>query len=359
MSILLQILGALGVFLFGLRIMSSGLQKLAGDRLRSVLASMTRNRFTGVISGFLITCAIQSSSATTVLIVSFANAGLLTLIQSIGLVMGANIGTTLTGWLVSLFGFKVNITAFALPIIGLGFPLSFLRNPRARQLSEAMIGFGLLFLGLKFLKEGVPDLKANPEALAFLQQFSDYGFGSVLLFVGVGTALTIIVQSSSATMAITLTMAAMGWINYEVSAAMVLGENIGTTITANIAALGGNRTAKRVALSHTVFNLTGVLWMLPLMSVFLTAVDAVVPGNPLTDPLATPTHLAAFHSAFNVTNTLLLVGFVPGHRAHRASPGTAATRRGPREPTRVSRNRPRCDPRARSGGSPARGSAHG
>ncbi len=307
----LAILGGLGVFLFGLRVMSAGLQKLAGDRLRAVLSGMTRNRAAGVLSGFLITVAAQSSSATTVLIVSFANAGLLTLTESIGLVMGANIGTTVTAWMVSLLGFKVNITAFALPVIGVGFPMSFMKDARFRHLSEVLIGFGLLFLGLDFLKQGVPDLKSNPEALAWLASFADMGFGSVLLFILVGTLLTIVVQSSSASTTITLTMAAKGWISYEIAAAMVLGENLGTTITATIAALAGNRNAKRVARSHTLFNVIGVLWMLPLFWVFLQLVDQLVPGDPTSGPLAMTTHLAAFHTAFNVTNTALLVWFVP------------------------------------------------
>lgn len=310
MTSILQILGGLGVFLFGLRVMSLGLQKLAGNRLRAVLNTLTFNRVTGVVSGFIITAAVQSSSATTVLIVSFANAGLLSLIQAIGLVMGANIGTTITGWLVSLLGFKVKITAFALPIIGIGFPLSLLRSNRARQISEVMVGFGLLFLGLKFLKDGVPDLKSNPEALAWLEQFTGYGVGSVLLFIAVGTAITIIVQSSSAAMTITLAMAAEGWVDFELSAAMVMGENIGTTITATLAAIGANRNAKRVARSHTLFNLFGVLWMIPLMGVFLALVDSIVPGNPAVDPLATPTHLAAFHTVFNILNTFVLIWFV-------------------------------------------------
>jgi phosphate:Na+ symporter len=311
MSNFLQILGGLGVFLFGLRTMSTGLQRLAGDRLRAILGGLTKNRVAGIFSGFLITCAVQSSTATTVLVVSFANAGLLALAQCIGLIMGANIGTTVTGWLVSLLGFKVNIAAFALPVIGIAFPLSLMGSNRAKQLAEVLMGFGLLFLGLQFLKDGVPDLKSNPEALAFLQDFASHGFASVLLFILVGTVLTIIVQSSSATMTITLAMAAKGWIGYDVAAAMVLGENIGTTITATLAAIGANNTAKRVARSHTIFNLIGVLWMLPLLDPFLRMIDTIVPGDPLTNPAALPTHLAAFHTAFNVINTVMLAWFVP------------------------------------------------
>lgn len=311
MQSIFLILGGLGVFLYGLRIMSTGLQQVAGDRLRAVLATVTRNRVSGIFAGFLVTSIIQSSSATTVMIVSFANAGLLNLVQAIGPVMGANIGTTVTGWLVSLLGFKVKIDAFALPVIGVGFPLSFLDSHRARQWSQVLVGFGLLFLGLKFLKDGVPDLHTHPDQLAFLQHWSQFGFWSVLLFIAVGTILTIVVQSSSATMAITLTMAAAGWIDFQVAAAMVLGENIGTTITAALAAMAANRTAKRVARVHTVFNLIGVLWVVPLLGPILSGIDWLVPGNPMTDPMATPTHLAAFHTVFNVTNTLLLVWFVP------------------------------------------------
>ncbi len=312
----LTVLGGLGVFLFGLRIFSSGLQMMAGNRLRGILAGLTRNRVTGVFTGFFVTCAVQSSSATTVLIVSFANAGLLTLVQAMGLVMGANIGTTLTGWLVALLGFKVKISAFALPLIGVGFPLSLLRGNHVRQLSEVLVGFGLLFLGLDFMKSGVPDVQGNAAALAWVESVSGYGFASILLFVGIGTVLTIIVQSSSASMAITLTMAAKGWIDYEIAAAMVLGENLGTTITATLAAIGANRNATRVARFHTLFNVIGVLWVLPAMFLVLRLVDAIVPGDPLGPAtgddfqLVIAAHLAAFHTAFNVLNTSILFWFV-------------------------------------------------
>ena len=305
----LELLGGLGIFLFGLRIMSAGLQKVAGHRLRAILSGLTRNRFAGIFSGFAITCAVQSSSATTVMVVSFANAGLLTFIQSMGLVMGANIGTTITAWLVSLLGFKLNIAAFALPIIGIGFPLSFLGN-RNRQISEVLVGFGLLFMGLKYLKDSVPDLRSNPEALDFVQSFTEFGFGSILIFVLVGTALTVIVQSSSAATAITITMASKGWIDFELAAAMVLGENIGTTITATLASLGANRTAVRVARFHTLFNLIGIFWVLPCFWFVLPMIDGIIPGDPSTDSGATPTHLAAFHTAFNLTNTFVLMWFL-------------------------------------------------
>lgn len=315
MSNALQILGGLGVFLFGLRIMSQGLQKFAGNRLRAVLHGMTQNRFSGIFSGFLITATVQSSSATTVLVVSFANAGLLNVFQSIGIIMGANIGTTVTAWLVALLGFKVKISAFALPIIGIAFPLSLINSNRAKQLSEIFVGFGLLFLGLAFLKAGVPNIKNNPESLEFLKNLSGYGFGSVILFAIAGTVLTVVVQSSSAATTITLAMAAEGWIDYKLAAAMVLGENIGTTITALLASIGTTNNARRVARSHTLFNLIGVLWMLPLLGVYLGFIDAIVPGDPWAEGVsmsesAVPAHLAAFHTCFNITNTLLLVGFV-------------------------------------------------
>ena len=306
----LTLLGGLGVFLFGLRVMSQGLQKLAGARLRAILAGMTRNRVTGIFSGFLITCAVQSSSASTVLVVSFANAGLLTLIQAMGLVMGANIGTTLTAWIVSLLGFKIKIAAFALPIIAVGFPLSLINSNRARQLSEVLVGFGLLFLGLAFLKEGVPDLKSNPEAFEFAQSLTGYGFGSTVLFVVFGTALTVAVQSSSAASAITLTMVAKGWIGLDLAAAMILGENIGTTVTAQLASIGANRDARRVANFHTLFNVIGVTWMLPLMPAFLWLIRHIITGDPATDILAATTQVALFHTLFNVTNTFVLVWFV-------------------------------------------------
>jgi len=309
MSNLFTIVGGLGVFLFGLRVMSAGLQKLAGERLRAILGGLTKNRLAGVLSGFFITCAVQSSSATTVLVVSFANAGLLTLFQAIGLVMGANIGTTLTAWLVSIFGFKIKIAAFALPIIGVGFPLSLINSRKTKHLSEVFVGFGLLFLGLSFLKEGVPDLKGNPEALEFLRTVANYGFASKLLFVVVGAALTVAVQSSSAATAITLTLVAKGWIELDLAAAMVLGENIGTTITAQLASIGANRAARRVANFHTIFNAIGVAWMLVAMPVVLGVIGEIIPGE--GNALAATTRVALFHTTFNVANTMILFWFVP------------------------------------------------
>ncbi len=306
----LSILGSLGMFLFGMKIMSESLQKLAGERLRGIMRAVAGNRFAGVGSGFVVTCLIQSSSATTVMIVSFVNAGILTLAESIGMIMGANIGTTTTFWLVSFFGFKFSISTVALPIMGLGLPLLFARKARLQNLGEFCMGFGLLFLGLMFLKDSVPDIQNNPDVLRFITGYTGYGVGSVLIFFVFGTILTIIVQSSSVAGAITLTMAYKGWIDYPTACAIILGENVGTTITANLAAIGGNVEAKRTARVHFIFNLLGVVWAISLFSSYTRLIDWLVPGDPL-EPTQIPLHMAAFHSLFNVINTGLLIGFVP------------------------------------------------
>ena len=307
-----------------MKLMSEALQKVAGDKLKSLLNRMTTNRLSGVFTGFGVTSVVQSSSATTVMVVSFVAAGLLTLTQAIGVIMGANIGTTVTGWLVAVLGFKVKISAFALPAIGIGFGMTFLKSPSYRGVGETLVGFGLLFLGLSLMKEAVPSID-DPTQLAWLRHLSDYGFGSVLIFLGVGTALTVVLQSSSATMSFTLTLAALGWIQYDMAVAMVLGENIGTTATANIAAIGASTEAKRAARAHTVFNLIGVAWALALMNVYLLPmVDWLAPGDPNINPAALggdeaaraqaagiiTIHLAAAHTLFNVTNTALLLPFV-------------------------------------------------
>ena len=263
----LNLCGGLGLFLFGMTMMSESLQKVAGDKMRAILAGMTKNRVMGVLTGVAITSIIQSSSATTVMVVSFVNAGLLSLAESITVIMGANIGTTVTAWLVSLVGFQFSIADIAIPLIGLSIPLLFSKRDKRKSIGQLMVGFALLFIGLEYLKNSVPDINSNPEVLAFLQHYSNMGYGSVLLFVLVGTILTLIMQSSSATMAITLVMLNQGWIGFEVAAAMVLGENIGTTITANLAAIPANTNAKRAALSHTLFNVLGVIWMLIILSI--------------------------------------------------------------------------------------------
>ena len=322
---LFTLLGALGMFLYGMNLMSSGLQKAAGNRLRSFLSAMTSNPFKGVMTGLGITSVIQSSSATTVMVVSFVNAGLLTLTQAIGVIMGANIGTTVTAWMVSWLGFKADISILAVPLMMFGFLFSNSKKSQRRNIGELIVGFSLLFLGLSFMKDSVPDLRETPEVLEFVRTWSSYGFGSVLLFLAFGTILTLVLQSSSATMAITLIMLSMGWIPFAMACAMVLGENIGTTITANIAASIGNTQAKRAALSHTIFNLFGVAWALALYNPFLNLVGLVTENmfglpNPAAEDFAvTDTGsdtgtaalygLSMLHTMFNIINTLVLIWF--------------------------------------------------
>ena len=306
---LLHIVGSLGLFLLGMKIMSDGIQKAAGHRMHSVLNFMTKNRFTSVLTGFSITGLIQSSSATTVMAVSFVNAGLLSLIQASGVIMGANIGTTVTGWIVAIFGFKFQISAIALPIIGIGLPFYFVKRFRKESIGEILMGFGILFLGLSMLKDSVPDIQRNPEVLAFLSQYAWKGISSFWLFVSVGTVLTLIVQSSSAAMAITLTLAYMGWIDFQTAAAIVLGENIGTTITAYLASINVNTNAKRASRVHTLFNVLGVVWMMFFFQIFIQFIDIIVPGN-IEDPEGITSHLAMFHTMFNIFNTAIFIGFI-------------------------------------------------
>ena len=347
----LTLIGSLGLFLYGMKIMSEGLQKVAGDKLRNVLSAMTANRVTGVLTGVLITALIQSSSATTVMVVSFVNAGLLSLAQSISVIMGANVGTTITAWIISIFGFKVNISVFAIPLIGICIPLIFSTQSKRKSWGEFLIGFAFLFMGLDFLKASVPDLQSNPEILSALQSYTTMGYPSILLFMLLGTVLTTIVQSSSATVAITLIMCTKGWIPFEMAAAMVLGENIGTTITANVAAITANISARRAAFAHLMFNIFGVLWVMILfypytemigyivsnygpgdpyaMTQFLASLDTetiqmiTTPGLTLTDPhlidlqkqllslqVSVSYGLSLFHTIFNIANVLIMIWFV-------------------------------------------------
>lgn len=315
-SAILTLLGSLGLFLYGMTLMSEALQKVAGERLRSFLAAMTSNSFKRIFTGFLITAIIQSSSATTVMVVSFVNAGLLSLTQSVGVIMGANIGTTCTAWLISLLGFKADISVIAIPVIGFGFALMMFKSKKKKSWGELLIGFALLFLGLTFLKESVPNLQDSPQVLEFLKDWTSYGIGSVLIFILIGTILTIVLQSSSATMALTLVMCNNGWIPFEMGAAMVLGENIGTTITANIAASVANVSARRAALGHSVFNLFGVLWAIILFKPFLFVVSKIIVAIGCDNPLeagASGTSvlygISMVHTTFNIINTLLLVWF--------------------------------------------------
>jgi phosphate:Na+ symporter len=317
----LQLIGSLGIFIFGMKIFSDALQKVAGNKLRGILKGMTRNRFLGVVTGFGTTAITQSSSTTTVMVVSFVNAGLLTFVESTGVIMGANIGTTITAWMVAIFGFKFQITPIAISVIGIFFPFLFSGNVKLRNVAESMIGFGILFIGLEFIKNAVPNISDNPEMFQFLDSFTDFGFWSTLLFVGVGTVLTLLTQSSSAATAITLVMLVQGWITFPIAAAMVLGENIGTTVTANIAALIGNVHAKRAARFHFFFNVFGVIWMLLLITPFLQGIDyiitSVIPNSPSifmeTEEARTNATLALslFHTLFNVFNVTIMFAFVP------------------------------------------------
>jgi phosphate:Na+ symporter len=321
------LMGALGFFIYGMKVMSEGIQKLAGSKMRQIMGAMTSNRYKGVFTGFLLTALVQSSSATTVMVVSFVNAGLLTLTESIGVIMGANIGTTVTAWIISLVGFKVKIAAYALPIIALGAPMLFASKSKPKAAGETLIGFALLFMGLAALKSAVPDLKNNPEILDFLQHYTNMGYLSIFIFVGIGTIVTLVVQSSSAAMAITLVMANQGWIPFELAAAMVLGENIGTTVTANLAALIANVHAKRAARAHFLFNIGGVIWMLILFIPFIHGISSYLEatlGNPATLPEGVklgseealkyahviPFGLSIFHTTFNIINTFVMVFFV-------------------------------------------------
>ena len=321
LSAALNVLGSLGVFLFGMKVMSEGIQKVAGNRLRSILSYMTQNRVAGIFTGFMTTCMVQSSSATTVMVVSFVNAGLLTLVQSIGVIMGANIGTTLTGWLVSILGFKFKIANIALPAIGIGLPLIFSKLTKRKNIGEIFVGFGLLFLGLKFLKSSVPNIKDNPEILQFLSNYTDLGIVSLFIFIAVGVVLTIVVQSSSAAMTITITMAYSGWIDYPTACALILGENIGTTITAYLASINGNYHAKRAARAHMIINLIGVVWMIIAFKYFIQLIDSIAPESvpygidtySVSPELFQniPIHLSLFHTLFNIINVVVLIWFVP------------------------------------------------
>ncbi|MCH5220462.1 MAG: Na/Pi cotransporter family protein [Muribaculaceae bacterium] len=281
---LLGLLGAVGLFLYGMKVMSEGLQKTAGDRLRNILSAMTRNRLTGCITGFLITALIQSSSASIVLVVSFVNAGLMTLAQSMSVIFGANLGTTFTAWIISLLGFKVDISAFAIPLMAIAVPLLFARSGKKKSIGEFIIGFALLFLGLSMISAYVPDLQKNPEMFEFLTRYASMGFWSVLIFWFVGLVVTMIIQSSAATFAICLVMFAKGWINFDLACAIVLGSAIGTTITPLLASLSGNVAAKRTAMGHLLFNVLGSIWNLALFFPFIAMItkmcEAMGLGNP-------------------------------------------------------------------------------
>ena len=320
----IQILGALAFFVYGMKMMSDGIQRAAGSQLRKILRTMTKNRYLGVFTGFLTTALVQSSSATTVMTVSFVNAGLLSLVESAGVMKGANIGTTITGWIVSFLGFKVKLHVLSIPLFAVAVPMLFSKKGKFKYWGEFLIGFAILFLGLSYLKGAVPDIKGNPEVLAWIQNFADYGFLSRVFFVFIGALITVVVQSSSAAMAITLTLVYTGWLPLDVAAAMILGENIGTTITAEIASMVGNVHAKRSARIHSMFNIIGVTWMIILLPVVMgwlggfveSFSDVFEQGVKTKENLDTINtlntyKLAAFHTFFNLLNVLLMLPFVP------------------------------------------------
>jgi len=316
---ILSIIGALGFFIYGMKVMSEGIQKAAGDKLRVILKAITSNRLSGIFTGFVTTSIIQSSSATTVMIVSFVNAGLLTLRQAIGVIMGANIGTTMTAWLLVLLGFsKFSLASYSLPVLAIGVPLLFVNKDQLKSFGEFLIGFALLFMGLSALKGQVKilHLEQNENFISFITGLGEGGYGAILLFVFIGTLLTVIVQSSSAAMALTLIFVAEG-LPLEFAAAIVLGENIGTTITANLAAMIGNVHSKRAARAHLFFNIFGVIWMLIVFFPFIHWISTITEdlmaffGKPIeSKAMLNLRTLALFHTFFNIINTLVLVWFV-------------------------------------------------
>lgn len=350
----LTLIGAVGMFLYGMKLMSEGLQKVAGDRLRNILAVMTNNRFSGTLTGIFVTALVQSSSATTVMVVSFVNAGLLSLGQSMAVIMGANVGTTVTAWVIALFGFKVNVSLFVLPMIGIALPFFLSQKSRRNSMGEFLLGFAFLFMGLEYLKNSVPDLKANPEIFAVLTEYTQMGYFSILIFMAIGALLTMVVQASSATLAIALIMCSKGWISFEIAAAMILGGNIGTCITPIIASISGNVSAKRAAMGHFLFNFLGTVWVMVLYYPFIRLIVWLStnygPGSPealinfvdTTDPalvnqlnegtlsLSEPDNkalqasfahmqfsvsyaLSLFHTIFNVINLLIMIWFTNGY----------------------------------------------
>jgi phosphate:Na+ symporter len=311
---LLNLLGSLGLFLYGMKVMSDALMELAGDRMRKVMTTLTSNRFKGALTGLFITGLIQSSSATTLMVVSFVNAELLSLTQAISVIMGANIGTTFTAWLIAILGFKVKMSAIALPMIIVGLFFYLKKDRQLNSLGNFIIGFALLFIGLEFMKDAITGLEDNPALFDFFQRNTERGMIGILLFVFIGTIMTLVLQSSSATMAITIVAASQGVLTFEAAAAIVLGENIGTTITANLAALMSGTEARRTALAHFLFNIIGVCWLLLLFTPFLALVDRLsfqlLSASPFTNPLDIPIGLSIFHTTFNLVNTALLLGFV-------------------------------------------------
>ncbi len=305
-----NIIGGLGLFLLGMKVMSEGLQLAAGDRMRAILRTMTDNRIAGALTGVAITSLIQSSSATTLMLVSLVNAGLLTLTQSVGVIFGTNVGTTTTAWIVTLFGFKVKISSFALPAIGIGFMTRFVIKGRETHWAEVLMGFGLLFLGLHFLKEAVPAASASPAMHAWLVKHSASTVTGAVLALLTGTIVTAVLQSSSATTAVVLVMASSELVDFRTAMILFLGANIGTTATGLLGSVGTSLNARRAAVAHLLFNVIGAAGVLLLLGQFEKLIDALWPGSPYDDPESMLFHLAGFHTCFNLLNTLIFLPFV-------------------------------------------------
>lgn len=316
--LILTILGSLSLFLFGMKLMSESLQRFSGNRLRTIFSSIASNRFKAISAGFVVTGIIQSSSAITVMLVSFVNAGLFSLSQALAIMMGANIGTTVTAWLITLFGFKFELSSILLPLLGLSLPLLFLPGVRNRAAGEFLLGFVILFLGLEFMKNSLPDINENSPILTFFTSISDHVTVKYLIFAGAGLIVTMIIQSSSATIALTIVMCSKGYITYDAAVAMVLGENLGTTITANLAALMANRAAKRLALGHALFNFFGLIWAFIffglLVKLSFNAATLLSGSIPVPTQELYPVGLSILHSGFNLINTLILAWFIPAFK---------------------------------------------
>ncbi len=333
----ISLLGAVCLFLYGMKVMSEGLQKVAGDRLRTILGVMTKNRVTGVITGVLITALIQSSSASTVMVVSFVNAGLMSMAQSMAVIFGANVGTTFTTWIISAFSFEVNISDYSILLLAVGVPMLFMKKSAYKSMGEFLIGFCFLFMGLDLISQYVPNLQENPEMLKFMSGYTSLGFGSVLIFFCIGLVLTMVAQSSAATFAITLIMCSQSWISFELGCAIILGGNIGTTITPVLASLSGNLAAKRAAMGHLLFNVIGSVIVLCVFHPFTTLVaditgicqglnplsidaaqEAGMADSTLLNPAGGLTSkaqaavafgLAMFPTVFNTFNLLIMIWF--------------------------------------------------
>lgn len=311
--VILTIAGTIGLFLFGMKLMSEALQKISGNLIRKELSSMSSNKLSGVITGIFITALIQSSSASTVMIVSFVNAGLIKLAEAISIIIGANIGTAFTTWLIAIFGFKLNIVAFTFPLIGISIPIIFSNKQKLKNVGETILGFAILFISIMFMKECIPQATSNDWLLIGINRFSSWGYTSFLIFFIIGIVFTVIIKSSSSIFALTLVLATNGWLNFEMSAAMIIGENLGTTLSAVLASKAGNNNARRAARVHFFFNLFGVIWVSAFFPFCMKGISHIYMflggGNPFTQTTAIPLALALFHTLFNVVNAALLIGF--------------------------------------------------